>query len=492
MLITALSYLSLSNSIQSRARLLSISLADSVVTHLQDGNWIQAQERINSHIKSNELSYIRIYSGSDDLYGPVGKKNLLTECSKASYEKFKIEACGQLLEQKSLIGFVISFIITLSLVFLCLHVIKGHISKTNKRELEQLKELKSINVFNIESSKTYINEFIEIESHIKKLVSSISTATRAMARSSNARRLVHDLRAPLNQVIQDFLPNGKIDEAKSTLERIVQNAENDLNITISKSIPLSTIASEVNAYKNQTQNTPASITIHHHTQGEVWIKLPPGVLEAALLNFTRNTQETQTIPPEIMLNVHLSDNHINIEFRDNGPGFPEEALTLLNLGQFVKSTKKNGTGVGLSEIYKALNENGSRIIYSNLPHGGATIRLTIPAFGSHPSSPKIWHVEDDKYVRNSWIKQSQKRNLPITSLSPESFQETPTSDLCVGDVYFFDLNTAPLSGYDHAKTLAERGANHLYITTAEDVPPEDIPFYISGIIGKKAPWQITE
>ena len=459
------------------------------MTHLKDGNWIQAQDRINSLLQSKDLSFIRIYTESDDLYGPIGKKKFLTECTDISYENFRIEACGQIIEEKGLVGFSISFVITLCLVFISLRLIKGHISKINRSELEQLKNLKKINVFNIESSSTYITEFIEIEAHIKKLVSSISNATRTIARSANARRLVHDLRMPLNQVIHDLLPNKKIDEARATLERIVQNAENNLSATISKSIPLSTISSELVNFTTQTQDKEVVLEIRNQIQEEVWIKLPPGVLEAALINFANNSKEAQPGLIKIELNVNLFSNKVVVEFLDNGPGFSADNLAHLNLGQAVKSNKTTGAGIGLSEIYKVLNESGSKITFSNQPQHGGQILITIPTFTIHPNSLKVWHIDDDKYVRNNWIQQSEKRGLKVFSISPEEYRKLPELDLGLDDVYFFDLNTFPKSGYEHARSLAEKGAHHLYITTAEDVLPETIPFYISGIIGKKAPWQ---
>gem|GEM_PF-4592348 len=462
------------------------------MSHLQHGNWIEAQQRINNLIKSNELNYIHIHNGLDDLYGPVGKKVLLSECSKILYDKFEIEACSQLIERNSLIGFVASLLITLILVMLCLHVIKSHIDKTNTQELEQLKNLKSINIYNIESSSTYITEFMEVESHVKKLVSSISTATRMIARSANARRLVHDIRQPLNHVIQELLPLGKIEDAKSTLEKIITNAEDNLNVTISKSIPISSLKSEIEAFNKTAHTFGRKISIKNLPDDHIWIKLPPNSLESSLINFLKNSVEAESKEKNIALNINTQPNSITVEFLDEGPGFPSTILEKLNKGQIVHSNKPKGAGVGLSEIHIALHENGSHIEFSNRADKGARVLLTIPTFSADPQSLKIWHIEDDKYVRNSWINESKKMNLCINSITPDLYQKILTTDLNVKDLFFFDLNTAPMTGYDYAKALAERGATHLYITTAEDIVPESIPFFISGIIGKKAPWHETK
>ena len=67
-----------------------------------------------------------------------------------------------------------------------------------------------------------------------------------------------------------------------------------------------------------------------------------------------------------------------VEFilRDNGPGFPP--ATLPRAFEPYVTTKARGTGLGLAIVKKIIDEHRGEITLSNLPEGGAEVRIRLP------------------------------------------------------------------------------------------------------------------
>ena len=74
-----------------------------------------------------------------------------------------------------------------------------------------------------------------------------------------------------------------------------------------------------------------------------------------------------------------SDRYVRLIIADNGPGFPEEAITSVFEPFF--STKKEGTGLGLALVRKMVVSNHGRVFARNRSAGGAEIALDIPLYG---------------------------------------------------------------------------------------------------------------
>lgn len=106
---------------------------------------------------------------------------------------------------------------------------------------------------------------------------------------------------------------------------------------------------------------------------------PPDILadprlEQAVLNLLNNAANACPHPLEIRL--VWSSQEIEIEIRDQGPGFPDSLLD--NFGRIKLPEHAGGFGIGLVLTRAAIEQLGGRLSLSNREQGGALARISLP------------------------------------------------------------------------------------------------------------------
>lgn len=112
-----------------------------------------------------------------------------------------------------------------------------------------------------------------------------------------------------------------------------------------------------------------------------------------LINLVQNAIDNLEGGGEITLGWAREDNHLLLEVVDTGPGFTPEALQRA-LEPFY-TTRRQGTGLGLSLSAEILKAHGWQLALANRPGGGAMVTVTVPASdllevpagGSTPAAP---------------------------------------------------------------------------------------------------------
>lgn len=102
-----------------------------------------------------------------------------------------------------------------------------------------------------------------------------------------------------------------------------------------------------------------------------------GQLEQALINLLRNAMEalTEIDSPRISLKASLEDGGvISICVGDNGCGISEENLENIFVPFF--TSKRGGSGIGMSVVKQIVRANGGRISVASTPGLGSNIRLS--------------------------------------------------------------------------------------------------------------------
>ena len=101
-------------------------------------------------------------------------------------------------------------------------------------------------------------------------------------------------------------------------------------------------------------------------------------LTQAFLNILKNSEEALAgaAEPEIRIASRIEGKELRIDFIDNGCGIPEKNLDKIFEPYF--STKFNGTGLGLTVVYRVISEHGGSINIKNGEKRGAIVSMHLP------------------------------------------------------------------------------------------------------------------
>lgn len=102
-----------------------------------------------------------------------------------------------------------------------------------------------------------------------------------------------------------------------------------------------------------------------------------GQFEQALINLLKNAHESGSAATEIELVVRDLGDEFLVEVNDRGPGMTEDTLSHALIPFY--STKREGSGIGLSLVREIIEAHGGRLSLHNRPNAGLTVRLHMPA-----------------------------------------------------------------------------------------------------------------
>ncbi len=175
-------------------------------------------------------------------------------------------------------------------------------------------------------------------------------------------------------------------DAIDTVERSVQKMRqliDSLNAhkapaAISKTMTDLTAATEDRIASVEQLASKKGVTLNLESGINSKVFVDPSALSRILDNLVLNSIEAITDGGSVEVRLTLEDETLTIVVCDDGPGFDISYLEEKLFRPFM-STKKNGLGVGLV-LCKSLTEaHGGHISVSNLPTGGATVKVEIPA-----------------------------------------------------------------------------------------------------------------
>ena len=98
------------------------------------------------------------------------------------------------------------------------------------------------------------------------------------------------------------------------------------------------------------------------------------------MNLIQNACDAASEGTQPMLKISMTrgDNHVALQFADNGPGIAPEHLSKVFDPFFTTKSVGKGTGLGLSISYGIVEQHGGRLSCANGPDGGAVFTLHLP------------------------------------------------------------------------------------------------------------------
>ena len=256
--------------------------------------------------------------------------------------------------------------------------------KTDK-ELEKLN--KNFNLM-IDRLKTQQNKLLTNERH--------------EAWENVARKIAHEIKNPLTpiQLIIDSLKNKYTD----LLDEDNKKSFNEKVKTINKQVKLieqlvnefsdfarmpKPILRKINLYKvindslNLMKINDDSITINFKCSDKIFITADSEQINRVFINLIKNSieslnekrQKGTDFDKKIIIEINEINDYIEILIIDNGIGFKNKNLSEVSKPYF--TTKKNGSGLGLSIVVKIINDHNGTIDFLDYDKG-AKIKLTFP------------------------------------------------------------------------------------------------------------------
>lgn len=120
-----------------------------------------------------------------------------------------------------------------------------------------------------------------------------------------------------------------------------------------------------------------AVEVHASLPDDLIIQGDPDLLYRAFYNILSNALQAISGSGSIYIDGHHADNdHIELSFRDTGPGFSDEILKKAMDPFF--TTKDSGTGLGLPIVQAIVSSHGGVMRLDNWPEGGALIYLRFP------------------------------------------------------------------------------------------------------------------
>ena len=256
--------------------------------------------------------------------------------------------------------------------------------KTDK-ELEKLN--KNFNLM-IDRLKTQQNKLLANERHD--------------AWENVARKIAHEIKNPLTpiQLIIDSLKNKYTDlldennkisfnEKVKTINKQVKLIEKLVNEfsdfarmpkPIFKKINLKKIVNDCLKLMKVNDDT---IIIDFKCDDSILIKADSEQISRVFINLIKNSieslnekyQKNNEFNKKINIEIYQINDYIEILIIDNGTGFNTTNLSEISKPYF--TTKKNGSGLGLSIVVKIINDHNSNIEFLNYKKG-AKIKITFP------------------------------------------------------------------------------------------------------------------
>lgn len=99
-------------------------------------------------------------------------------------------------------------------------------------------------------------------------------------------------------------------------------------------------------------------------------------VKQALVNLIKNACEAIETTGTITIRHSRTNEYVKLSITDNGVGIPEAALSRVGTPFF--TTKSNGTGMGLAQVYSVLHENNATVEVMSVAGAGTTFTLTFP------------------------------------------------------------------------------------------------------------------
>ncbi len=277
------------------------------------------------------------------------------------------------------------------LIFCVMYFIVGLIIQTfSERGRQQLRTQQRLNDRLLENQKTLTESLAKLETAEELL----RRKERLAALGEMAAGIAHEIRNPLGivsssaQLLKNRLP--ELGEKESQLFDIVQEETTRLNnlitdfLAFSRPRPVNRQEIDLGALLRRSMEhiqplaAPKKVLLQTTLPDTPFpVHADPEMLEQVVLNLLLNALEAVSEEGGIEVRLRMEEERAVVEVQDDGVGISEENLSRIFNPFF--TTREKGTGLGLANAHRIIEEHGGEITAASEPGRGATFTVKLPA-----------------------------------------------------------------------------------------------------------------
>ena len=244
-------------------------------------------------------------------------------------------------------------------------------------------------VIDITERKAMEIELQGYASHLEEMVEDktkqLLDSERSIAISKLTSMLAHDLRNPLNFIVQAIeMMKRQPGKAERLRELIKDNAMRSLRMIeeLRESTKEITLNREITDITSLVQNLeegsliPDSVKVKLELISGLQLNIDPGILRRVFENLVNNAVDVMPDGGVLAIRVHRGLEYTSIDVADTGPGIPEEAKP--RLFELFYTTKRMGLGLGLAFSKRAMEAHGGSLSFTTELGKGTTFTIKLP------------------------------------------------------------------------------------------------------------------
>jgi two-component system sporulation sensor kinase A len=215
----------------------------------------------------------------------------------------------------------------------------------------------------------------------------VSDSEKLASLGQLAAGIIHEIKNPLTavkgflQLLKESHSNAYLDvmeselnKALETLQNLLQVSKPDLQEEPFHPIDLSEeLASILPLFQDKIYSLEVETDIRD--QG-IFIMGKKNSFLKAFFNLIKNAIEAMDGNGKLKIEYYYNNGWIHFKLSDTGVGIAYEKLKMLGTPFF--STKTNGTGLGLNQVYTTIHDHGGIILVNSLVGEGTTFHIQLP------------------------------------------------------------------------------------------------------------------
>jgi len=198
-----------------------------------------------------------------------------------------------------------------------------------------------------------------------------NAATMLSLLQENAPEHIHEpeFQQDMLELVDDALRRmGRVEERLRTLKDEITPVRQDLELD-----------RFLQVCRRRLESKPASMEINIECKSKMLVRTDPELLFSILENLLLNAFEARAEGTVVQIRTDRDDDgrQAIVEIVDNGPGIAEELLPDVLFEPF-KTSKDEGSGIGLWQVKRVAASLGGSVSAENSPAGGARFVLRLP------------------------------------------------------------------------------------------------------------------